>query len=69
MRYIKEDIEKMLIEHPKNEAKLTEVELKLEEYQQRLEYEGTKQEDTPEEVIEFFESVPKINNKLQKLNY
>lgn len=52
MKYIKEDIEKMLIEHPKNEAKLTEVELKLEEYQQRLEYEGTKHEDTPEEVIE-----------------
>ena len=30
MTYIKEELESMLIEHPKNEAKLTEIDLKLE---------------------------------------
>lgn len=71
MKYIKEDVEKMLIEHPKNEAKLTEVELKLEEYQQRLEYEGTRYEDTSEEVIEAmqlsgqaYDSIPSNTNKI-----
>lgn len=71
MKYIKEDVEKMLIEHPKNEAKLTEVELKLEEYQQRLEYEGTRYEDTSEEVIEAmqlsgqaYDSIPSNTNKV-----
>ena len=52
MKYIKEDIENMLIEHPKNEAKLTEVKLKLEQYNKRLDYAGTVYEDTPEEIIE-----------------
>ena len=31
MPYIKEELESMLIEHPKNEAKLTEIDLKLDE--------------------------------------
>ena len=31
MEYIKEDIEKMLIEHKENEAKLTEIDLKMED--------------------------------------
>lgn len=52
MSYIKEDIEKMLIEHKENEAQLTEIDLKMEEYQQRLDYAGTVYEDTEKEVIE-----------------
>lgn len=52
MQYIKEDVEKMLIEHKENEAQLTEIDLKMEEYQQRLDYAGTVYEDTEKEVIE-----------------
>lgn len=52
MEYIKEDIENMLKEHLKNQAKLTEIELKKEEYETRLEYAGTVYEDTEEEIIE-----------------
>ena len=52
MQYIKEDVERMLIEHPKNESKLTEIQLKREEYQQRLDYAGTVHEDTADEIIE-----------------
>lgn len=52
MSYIKEDIEKMLTEHKENEAKLTEIELKIDEYEVRLEYAGTVYEDTENEVIE-----------------
>ena len=52
MKYIKEDVEKLLKEHPKDQAKLTEVELKIEEYQTRLEYAGTVNEETDEEVIQ-----------------
>ena len=52
MEYIKEDAEKMLREHKENESKITEIDLKTEEYQQRLEYAGTVYEDTEKEVIE-----------------
>lgn len=52
MKYIKEDIEKMLIQHKENEGKILEIELKIEEYQQRLDYAGTVYEDTENEVIE-----------------
>lgn len=52
MQYIKEDVERMLIEHLKNESKLTEIQLKREEYQQRLDYAGTVHEDTADEIIE-----------------
>lgn len=52
MEYIKEDVEKMLKEHRENEAKLTEIQLKKEEYQIKLEYAGTVYEDTDNEVIE-----------------
>ncbi len=52
MEYIKENLETMLRNHPKNEAKLLEVQLKIEEYQERLYYAGTVYEDTEEEVIE-----------------
>lgn len=36
MKYIKEDIEKMLREHLKNEAKKTEIQLKREEYEENF---------------------------------
>ena len=52
MNEIKQDIEKILIEHKENEGKRLEIELKLEEYQQRLDYAGTVHEDNEEEVIE-----------------
>ena len=52
MEYIKEDLETMLRNHRKNEAKLTEVQLKKEEYQERLYYASTVYEDTDKEVIE-----------------
>lgn len=52
MKYIKEDLERMLKEHLKNESKLTEVQLKKEEYEERLKYAGTVHEDTDEEIIE-----------------
>lgn len=52
MKYIKEDLEKMLREHPKNQAKLTEVELKKEGYEKRLEYAGTVNEEADSEIIE-----------------
>lgn len=52
MKYIKEDLEKMLREHPKNQAKLTEVEIKKENYEKRLEYAGSVNEETDNEIIE-----------------
>lgn len=51
MKYIKEDIEKMLREHLKNEAKKTEIQLKREEYEERLQYAGTVYKDTEAEII------------------
>lgn len=50
--YIKEDVEKMLREHLKNEAKKTEIQLKREEYEERLQYAGTVYKDTEAEIIE-----------------
>lgn len=52
MQYIKEDLEKMLREHLKTQAKLTETDIKIEEYQIRLDYAGTVNEEAQEEVIE-----------------
>ena len=52
MQYIKEDVETMLKEHLKNQAKLTEIQLKKEEYEKRLEYAGTVYEETKNEIIE-----------------
>lgn len=52
MSYIKEDIENMLKKHKENEGKLFEIELKIDEYENRLEYAGTVYEDTQEEVIQ-----------------
>ena len=52
MEYIKEDIEKMLIDHKEDEGRKVEIELKLDEYEQQLIYVGTVYEDTDKEVIE-----------------
>lgn len=52
MKYIKEDVEAMLENHLKNQAKLTEIALKKESYEEDLKYAGTVYEDTEEEVIE-----------------
>ena len=52
MQYIKEDVETMLKEHLKNQAKLTEIQVKKEEYEKRLEYAGTVYEETENEIIE-----------------
>lgn len=51
-KYIKEDLEVMLKNHSKNEAKLTELLLKKEEYEELLKYAGTVYESTKEEAIE-----------------
>lgn len=52
MQYIKEDVERMLKDHLKNQAKLTEIQLKKEEYEKRLEYAGTVYKETENEIIE-----------------
>lgn len=52
MKYIKEDLEVMLRNHLKNESKLKEIELKQEEYEERLNYAGMVHEDTDKEAIE-----------------
>lgn len=77
MEYIKEDVEKMLREHRDNESKLTELELKREEYQERLEYSGTVYQDSKEDVIEGMQlsgqvisDIPRINtNKVSDTTY
>lgn len=58
MNYIKEDIKTMLINHKENEGKIVEIELKIDEYQQRLQYAGTIYEDTDKEVIENMQLTP-----------
>lgn len=52
MTYIKENIETILINHKENEGKLLEIEIKIDEYQQRLDFAGTVYKDTEKEVIE-----------------
>lgn len=52
MKYIKKDIELILINHKENEGKLFEIELKLDRNQKMLDYAGTVYEDTEKEVIE-----------------
>lgn len=52
MEYIKEDVETMLRNHLKNEAKLTEIKLKQEEYEERLSYAGMVYQDSKEGAIE-----------------
>lgn len=52
MKYIKEDIEKILIGHKEDEGKKIEIELQIESYQERLNYAGTVYQDTDVEIIE-----------------
>ncbi len=52
MDVIKEQLEAMLRQHLKNESKLTEVKLKEEEYQTRLDYAGLVHEEEEDEIIE-----------------
>lgn len=52
MQYIKEELESMLKNHKENEAKLIEIKLKIEEYQERYNYAGTVYEDSDTEIIE-----------------
>lgn len=51
MKYIKEDIEKLLIEHKSNEGKLFEIDIKLDDYKEKLEYAGTVYQDTEDNII------------------
>ena len=77
MKYIKEDLEVMLRSHLKNEAKLTEIKLKQEEYEERLQYAGTVYQDSKEDVIEGMQlsgqaisDVPRSNtNKVSDTTY
>ena len=69
-KYIKEEVEVMLKIHKENEAKLTEIKLKEEEYQERYDYAGTVYEDSEKEVIEnmqiagqAYDSIPCNTNK------
>lgn len=50
--YIKEQLEGMLKNYKEDEAMLTEIQLKIEEYTERLDYAGTVYQDTESEVIE-----------------
>lgn len=52
MKYIKEELENILITHKEHEAQLVELQLKIEEYQERLDYAGTVCEEDGEEIIE-----------------
>lgn len=63
MKYIKEDIEAILTKHKEHEAQLTEIKLKIEEYDERLKHAGTVYEDTENEVIENMQlSTPSLEN-------
>lgn len=52
MNYIKEDIERMLIEHKSNEGKIFEIDIKLDDYEKELELAGIVYEDDKDNVIE-----------------
>lgn len=77
MEYIKEDLEIMLRNHLKNEAKLTEIKLKQEEYEERLQYAGTVYQESKDEAIEGMQlpaqvisDIPKSNtNKISDTTY
>lgn len=72
MKFIKEDLENMLREHKKNEAKILEIDIKLEEYSNRLEYAGTVYEESDKEIIESMQlssSVGEVpNGKTNKIS-
>lgn len=76
MEYIKEDVEKMLKEHKENEGRLFEVDLKIDEIKERLEYAGTVNEETKEEAIEGmqlsghgYDNIPAKTNKTTDKTY
>ena len=76
MEYIKEDVEKMLKEHKENEGRLFEVDLKIDEIKERLEYAGTVNEETKEEAIEGmqlsghgYDNIPTKTNKTTDKTY
>lgn len=52
MKYIKEDLEVLLKNHKKDEAKITELQAKIESYEERLNYAGYVYESTENETIE-----------------
>lgn len=52
MKYIKDDIENLLIEHKSNEGRLFEIDLKLDQYRKDLELAGTVYKDTENNAIE-----------------
>lgn len=71
IEYIKEDVEVMLRNHKKNEAKLIELDWKQETYQESLNYAGTVYQSEKEEVIENmqlggsgYDDVHSISNKI-----
>lgn len=52
MSYIKEDVECMLREYKKNEAKLSEIEFKIESLEERIRYAGHVEHTSDNETIE-----------------
>ena len=76
MEYIKEDVEKKLKDHKENEGRLFEVDLKIDEIKERLEYAGTVNEETKEEAIEGmqlsgygYDNIPAKTNKTTDKTY
>lgn len=76
MKYIKEDVEKMLIEHKETQGKLFEIELKIDEYEERLNYAGLVNKESKDETIEGmqlaghgYDSIPAKTNKTTDKTY
>jgi F0F1-type ATP synthase alpha subunit len=60
MSYIKEDVESMLKEFKKDEAKLNEIEFKLESLEERIKYAGYVEESSDNETIESMQLGSKV---------
>lgn len=76
MKYIKEEVEVMLRKYKENEAKLTEIKLKQEEYEERLKYAGTVNIESKEEAIagmqlsgQTYNNIPAKTNKITDKTY
>ena len=76
MKYIKEDVEKLLIEHKENEGKLFEINLQIDSYTERLYYAGTVNEEAKNETIEGmqlsghgYDNIPTKTNKTTDKTY
>lgn len=65
MKYIKEDLEIMLRDYLKNESKLREVQLKKEEYEERLKYAGTVYMEDKDEIIEGIQLASQDYNRIK----